>query len=508
MEFGFTVPPQSCIGSSREHRMFGYSKTCEMVVVWKFFVILWAPSRGIRDALDLSRTDHDEMISPEKFKLKLTCTTLGGDFIFFRNSPPQCQCDTHWEPSEKCGHDRTLDLRLLAWDWRTQYEKPCYCAGTWAESKWKGRDVRVSAMRFCQKLLDNSRLTGLKDLRKENEKGRRAGKGRDTRLKTQGAAKIMHDKLKGAKERCQAALTHANNFSINWEGDSPPHDQDGRVDRFTSSWHWSLDKVCSDECEELVRMMDNQRGNLSSDMFTGKPSHELCAKRVVQHVEADILGCCARSCGWDGTRCRFWPLFDNSSQALWQEECCSEWTILKGSKREEMCDSVLNQTQKKDVEKEDPEPEETGDPTLVGQDPQNPNDLVPQSFLDLGDSDNVECRDTNFLKSCGKQINHLQEHTCESLKGWHVIKHKEVPLLQKNMQRPGCHRDKGLGACNDLGGGRLFRWFHKEEEGEESSQACCPLSPWKKDWEKTKAEDVKLYDLMASDSDRFLVRKP
>ena len=68
----------------------------------------------------------------------------------------------------------------------------------------------------------------------------------------------------------------------------------------------SLQNVCKDECIELVKEMKNQSLQILSDVAKDvaasrhmkPPSYEeACAKHVVQKVEAEILGCCAESCG-------------------------------------------------------------------------------------------------------------------------------------------------------------------------------------------------------------------
>jgi len=68
---------------------------------------------------------------------------------------------------------------------------------------------------------------------------------------------------------------------------------------------------------------------------------EACAYHVVKQVEGEILGCCARSCGWSGRSCTLWPFFSPEEKINWEAECCAEISILKDSSRELMCNSVL-----------------------------------------------------------------------------------------------------------------------------------------------------------------------
>eukprot|EP00913_Durusdinium_trenchii_P023738 g22295.t2 len=113
----------------------------------------------------------------------------------------------------------------------------------------------------------------------------------------------------------------------------------------TAAWH--LTRVCRDECEELVNMTNRNMGKMQSDLHGAWTPHvmsvgETCAMRVVKKVEAEIFGCCGRSCGWNGRSCISWPFFDEQQKADWQAECCTEYNVLKNSSREQMCNSVLS----------------------------------------------------------------------------------------------------------------------------------------------------------------------
>ncbi|CAE7233977.1 unnamed protein product, partial [Symbiodinium microadriaticum] len=83
---------------------------------------------------------------------------------------------------------------------------------------------------------------------------------------------------------------------------------------------------------------------------------ERCSLLVVSKVEAEILGCCAQSCGWDGKMqtCRYWPFFNQEEQDGWNERCCSEDTILRMSSREVMCNSVKPEAEREKLEERDP----------------------------------------------------------------------------------------------------------------------------------------------------------
>ena len=100
----------------------------------------------------------------------------------------------------------------------------------------------------------------------------------------------------------------------------------------TAAWH--LAHVCRDECEELVNKTKGEMKQMQTDMKgiaafkqwrAPIPIGETCAARVVKQVEAEIFGCCGRSCGWNGRSCISWPFFDEQQKADWQAECCTEY---------------------------------------------------------------------------------------------------------------------------------------------------------------------------------------
>ena len=108
-------------------------------------------------------------------------------------------------------------------------------------------------------------------------------------------------------------------------------------------WEDALARVCKDECEDLLKMMKRKTSDLAQDVAKYRiPFAQSCAKRVVQQVEAEVLGCCARSCGFNGQTCLLWPFFSSEEKVDWNLECCSEMSILRNSSRERMCNSVLS----------------------------------------------------------------------------------------------------------------------------------------------------------------------
>eukprot|EP00438_Fugacium_kawagutii_P028146 Skav213026 [mRNA] locus=scaffold2312:346022:347740:- [translate_table: standard] len=139
--------------------------------------------------------------------------------------------------------------------------------------------------------------------------------------------------------------------------------------------HHHLKHVCQDECESLVKKIKD--GRVLREMIAdvsrhGAPYEETCADRVVRQVEADVLGCCADSCGYNGKSCMAWPFFTKAEKVTWLEECCTEYNVLSGSPRETMCNSVLTPDQAEKVSATDIKPlnssTDVGEP-YIGQGP-------------------------------------------------------------------------------------------------------------------------------------------
>eukprot|EP00438_Fugacium_kawagutii_P028150 Skav213030 [mRNA] locus=scaffold2312:372912:374639:- [translate_table: standard] len=148
------------------------------------------------------------------------------------------------------------------------------------------------------------------------------------------------------------------------------HQGYGRLDPLVpgTAVHHHLQHVCADECQHLVRKMTNEKVyyEIQDDIrYKGAAYEEACADRVVRQVEADVLGCCAESCGYNGKSCLAWPFFTKAEKVTWLEECCTEYNVLSGSPREKMCNSVLTPDQAKKVSATDIKPLKKG--TDVGE---------------------------------------------------------------------------------------------------------------------------------------------
>ena len=207
--------------------------------------------------------------------------------------------------------------------------------------------VAASALRFCDALAEQSYKNGWGDMEGDME---------DALNKT--SPEICQHALTGtitpqeAEEAPFAAKAsklsqHGSDMDGNQDGDraygrmrAVKEDATGSTE--TALWKDALARVCKDECEDLLKMMKKETKHLEKDVYSRDlPFAQACAERVVQHVEAEVLGCCGRSCGFNGRRCLLWPFFSPKEKVEWELECCAEMNVLKNSSRELMCNSVL-----------------------------------------------------------------------------------------------------------------------------------------------------------------------
>ena len=179
----------------------------------------------------------------------------------------------------------------------------------------------------------------------------------------------------------------------------------GRLDGV--AWKHSLTRVCHDECEALVQGIHDKARELafSTDHYSGA-IEDACAAKVVKHVEAEILGCCSKSCGWNGQFCSFFPFLSSKEQLDWQSECCSERNILHGSSRQRLCDSTLSEADKiKSQNLTDQRPNEAKDREILGQDESPASlswSLMERSFG--GSLENTTCPPPIDLHKIYKQL--------------------------------------------------------------------------------------------------------
>ena len=220
--------------------------------------------------------------------------------------------------------------------------------------------VAASAVKFCSELF------------REANRAERQGAIEAAKQEFKKAEKICHKVLTGelgADDGPEWAEKAAN--SSQPEGQ---HYQLGRLQKVNATekaWKVSLKNVCKDECHELAKEMRKKSWRIFSDVVKSwnPPSlEEACAKRVVQKVEAEILGCCAESCGWNGRACMYWPFLSSTEKGQWEAECCTELNILAGSSRATMCDATLTGNEKQEVIR-DGQPNTEEERKMIGQDP-------------------------------------------------------------------------------------------------------------------------------------------
>ena len=230
--------------------------------------------------------------------------------------------------------------------------------------------VAASAIKFCSNLFREATSWGMKSYRGKIDKEwmlEEAGDAAEGEAKE--AAAICHEVLtgelgRGPKWAKEAAKSSQHNGRL----------KRGRLEKVNAvepAWKVSLDNVCRDECHALVEEMRRDKKKILEDVAaTQKPPsyEEVCAKRVVQNVEAEILSCCADSCGWNGRACMLWPFLNSTEKGQWEAECCTEFNILKGSSRARMCDSTLTGKENKEVIR-DVQPNRPEDRRMIGQDP-------------------------------------------------------------------------------------------------------------------------------------------
>ena len=253
----------------------------------------------------------------------------------------KCVCPAERPLTRACGHFGGGDVPGAFDPIQDSLECRCLSMEDYVENLTL--PVEASALRFCSALLEE-KLVAAGD----------AGKAFFDDL--------HRENLNATLEPCQHALTGAINATeaqeARWANASSqlsekgsekdrqygrmrPVKQDATDPAEKELWEHALSHVCQDECFELLRMMAMEDQKLAKDVGEEVPFAKTCANHVVQHVEAEILGCCARSCGWNGRVCTLWPFFTQEEKVDWDLECCAEMNVLRNSSREHMCNAVL-----------------------------------------------------------------------------------------------------------------------------------------------------------------------
>ena len=261
-------------------------------------------------------------------------------------------------------------------------------------------------------------------------------------------ANAIKSKLPVAEEICSQVLTgnlskmsSAPEWAVKAAGvaemDKQQHPY-GRLDGV--AWKHSLSRVCHDECEALVEGIRDNASELAQFAWVGEATIEkACADKVVRHVEAEILGCCSKSCGWNGQFCSFFPFLSSKEQADWQSECCSERNILTGSTRQQLCDSTLSPADKNLSQNlTDQRPNKAKDRDMLGQDESEASKSVSLMEASFGGS-----VDHN---TCPPPINLDKVHKELREKEWKRMPSDQVEMDRR--KRNKCkERQESRGAC-------------------------------------------------------------
>lgn len=215
-----------------------------------------------------------------------------------------------------------------------------------SESAAKELNVHVAAIQFCAALTREVFGTA------EMKRGWWQAKAEEVRKRLR--------KVEKTKNFCQEVLTNTLDPDLKLtpgtesEGNKKSF---GRLKKVTVgiSWQHKLGEVCKDECLALIDQLSTFSYKIFKDLGHGRAFEDSCAERIVKKVEADILGCCSKACGWNQIECAYWPFFGAENRGHWEAECCTEYNILEGSERDRMCNSTLSKAQLEQVE-EDPQP--------------------------------------------------------------------------------------------------------------------------------------------------------
>ena len=320
-------------------------------------------------------------------------------------------------------------LTHYGWTWTSLLRYPIEpAAKLWSFAKlYLPLDVSASAVAFCGELVKAAKERRGKELREDIKEELRGD-----------PEKICSEVLTGNLSNMSSAPKWAVKAAQVAEMDNQQHPF-GRLDGV--AWKHSLKRVCHDECHELVQGIQDNASELSHSARVGKGTIEdACADEVVKHVEAEILGCCSKSCGWNGQFCSFFPFLSSKEQTAWQSECCSERNILNGSTRQQLCDSTLSQADKINSQKiVDKRPNTEENREIIGQDESPASDswsLMERSF------------DGPVENRCPQHINLHNIYSELFQKDWKRMPSGLVEMDRRKRNSKNCKkRQESRGAC-------------------------------------------------------------
>eukprot|EP00435_Cladocopium_sp_Y103_P017599 s262_g4.t1 len=333
---------------------------CGLRGLMPFFVLaldaVQAARPGVQPATALTATQTGQTGGRECRDFEGTATDENLRWYEVKKEGQRCYCDlatTH--PSNGCGEVEEVkgrfgysfhSFRLSAAD------SSCRCLQGWDKAKERSRVVEAAAVRFCAVVLEAAGKEALAALATVEAQPR-------------VAQDFIQKRLSLTPELCQEVLTGTlNDFVASQESQDLFHEANrlsehkgtkgfGHLDPLmtgglptVTEYQKLLHHVCRDECEDIVNETKKNIKEMYIDVrLHGTPSEESCADRVVRKVEAEMLGCCGRSCGWNGRSCASWPFLTKEEKVSWLQECCSEYNVQQNSSREDMCDSVLSSKQ-------------------------------------------------------------------------------------------------------------------------------------------------------------------
>ena len=269
------------------------------------------------------------------------CWQYGAEMMMTRDC--RCPVGRFQVPSEECGASGK--------NFRPQTAQAgCKCFSPHAAAMARRIPVKISAVSFCSAVLQQmSHPSTMKKFVQRIKEKVLANPSYEPmeptvfeELKRKEAGRIVQEDLHISSEVCREVLTgtffesESSWFSVSswsswlwksfsWLADAAHLSKHaeahglGRLDPLLEgqSHHQLLAHVCQDECESIVNeTMHDMPDMLEKDVFKGGMRFEnSCADRVVRKVEAEMLGCCGRACGWNNQSCMGWPFFTTEQKA-------------------------------------------------------------------------------------------------------------------------------------------------------------------------------------------------
>mmetsp|Transcript_8681 Transcript_8681/g.20654 ORF Transcript_8681/g.20654 Transcript_8681/m.20654 type:complete len:480 (-) Transcript_8681:48-1487(-) len=414
----------------------------------------------------------------------------------------QCQCHTHL--SAGCNtKDRHLSMDFYLRDVQSALDAghDCRCVTPW-ESRQESREfgkygITNTALKFCSGLyaMVDDKLP--KDLAPD-EVRKKLGQGLEGALRHSDAEAICQTALTGdvsAEDAEKELISNTKPIAMPIPGDET------RVTEILGhqthkSWMDLLKTVCKDECHQLLHVM-RQSSYFVVDKVAkyGNSLPKECAEKVVRKVEAEVFGCCAKSCGWDGQTCRNWPFMDASEQVGWNGRCCFEDTILKGSTRERLCNSVQPPEVQRTLIEHDPAQKLPEDAENVAQDATS--SLLEAALLEAAEFHKVsaDC-DVDKLQKCPAPDQGIYKKACkQSQMKWQFLESKFISALNNNCKCGKGEKSDLQGCLNKLGPARSVSWHEGLCYAVPSGcERAANLEAWSKpDFEPEEALTVRLF---------------